>query len=227
MKKIITISMTLLAGLSLAACSNNSSTESSKASSTSSAKKASQPQQSPVRKKSSTTTSTEKGTTSLSDPKIIGVLVYQEVFGSAPNTNDELYFGTNSDNSNGNNGQYLVSSGSTVGTFSFSVNGDRVTIYQMDHSGGASDAEATYTSSTVSLQELINKYYKSDAQKNNAQAVAQSFKDANSSSDDNNQNNSDDSSDQDQSDDDSDDNSSDQPSDSDDLDLSTSVNDLE
>lgn len=231
MKKIITISMTLLAGLSLAACSNDSSTESSKASTTSSAKKTSQPQQSPVRKKSSTTTNTEKGTTSLSDPKIIGVLAYQEVFGSAPSTDDELYFGTNSGSSNGNNGQYLISSGSTVGTFSFSINGDQVTIYKMDHSGGASDAEATYTSSTVSLQELINKYYKSDSQKNNAQAVAQSFKDANSSSDDSDQssasNDNDDSSDQDQSDDDSDDNSSDQPNDSDDLNPSTSVNDLE
>ncbi|MBC8743399.1 hypothetical protein H5W18_01795 [Lactobacillus sp. Marseille-P7033] len=212
MKKIITISMTLLAGLSLAACSNNSSTESNKVSSTSSAKKTSQPQQSPVRKKSSTTTSIEKGTTSLLDPKIIGVLAYQEVFGSAPSTGDELYFGTNSDNSNGNNGQYLVSSGSTVGTFSFSVNGDRVTIYQMDHSGGASDAEATYTSSTVSLQELINKYYKSDAQKNNAQTVAQSFKDANSSSNEN-ANNGDDSNDTDE---ETDNNSSNQPNDNED-----------
>ncbi|MBB1080027.1 hypothetical protein H5S09_09445 [Limosilactobacillus sp. STM2_1] len=228
MKKIIAISMTLLAGISLAACSNDSS-DGKVDSSTSSAKKTSQPQQSPVRQKNSSSASSSEKTTSLSDPKIIGVLAYQEVFGSAPSPSDELSFGTNTSNSNGNNGQYLVSSGSTVGTFSFSINGDQVTIYKMDHSGGASDAEASYTSSTVSLQELINKYYKTDSQKSNAQAVAQSFKGGNSSSDNSDQSNSgddDNDSSSDQNDDDDDDsNSADQPSDDQNVDTNNDVDD--
>lgn len=155
-------------------------------------------------KKPSTTSSTDSSTT-LSDPKIIGVLVYQEAFGSAPSPSDSLYFGTNSgNNNNGNNGQYTVSAGSTVGTISFSINGDQVTIYQMDHSAGESDAEARYTPTTVSLKDLINKYYKTASQKSNAQAVAASFQDANSSSDDSNQSDSDDNSQSDQPDDDQD-----------------------
>ena len=205
MKKFLTVGATLLAGVTLAACSNSSSSTSS--STTSSAGQArKQPQQSPVTKKSASTTSSTDSSTTLSDPKIIGVLVYQEAFGSAPSPSDSLYFGTNDgNNNNGNNGQYIVSAGSNVGTISFSINGDQVTIYQMDHSAGESDAEARYTPTTVSLKDLINKYYKTASQKSNAQAVAASFQDANSSSDDSDQGDSDDNSQSDQPDDDTND----------------------
>lgn len=221
MKKIITISMAVLAGISLAACSNDSSNKNTSSTSTASAglnKADQQLQQSPAKKKTSSSLSSNKSTETLSDPKLIGVLAYQQVYNYTPSIEDQLYFGTNGSNCKGNNGQYIVSSGSPSGTISFSINGNQVIIYQMDASGDVSDAEASYKASSISLSELIDKYYKSDSQKSNVQAVAQAFKDANNTSEDDNS--SDSSSDNDSDNDDNSDNddssSQDQPVDNED-----------
>ena len=240
MKKLLTISATLLAGLTLAACSSSSSSQSNNSSSESStsnnAKQASSQQKKPLVSKkvsgndnSSSSKSTKAA--NVSDPKIIGLLAYQDVFGKSAITADSLYFGSNSgNNNNGNNGQYLIGAGSTVGTISFSINGDTVTIYKMDESSGASDAEAQYTSYDVSLKELEDKYYNTATDQQNTQKAAQNLKDANSSSDDSDQDSSsDDDNSSDQADDDDDNNSADQPSDDQsvdtngDADLSTAV----
>ena len=231
MKKLLTISATLLAGLTLAACSSSSSSQSSNSSSESStsnnAKQASSQQKKPLVSKkvsgndnSSNSKSTKAA--NVSDPKIIGLLAYQDVFGRGAIT--DLYFGSNSSNNNGNNGQYLISAGSTVGTISFSINGDTVTIYKMDGSG-TTDAEAQYTSYNVSLKELEDKYYNTSTDQQNTQKAAQNLKDANSSSDDSDQDSSSDDDSSDQTNDDDDNNSADQPSDDQSVDTNDDVDD--
>ncbi|WP_076459518.1 Lreu_0056 family protein [Limosilactobacillus caccae] len=182
MKKLITIAATVLAGCSLAACESSSSDNAASSSSTSQTSSSSQKHvlRSAASKKSSSATTSS--TTTVSDPRVIGILAYEEVFGKSAGS-EELYFSTNTgDNNNGNDGDYLVSAGSTVGTISFSVNGDQVTIYQMD-SAGTSDAEAQYTSSTVSLKELEDKFYSSSADKESVDAAAQNLKDGNNPDD--------------------------------------------
>lgn len=231
MKKLLTIGATFLAGLTLAACSSSSSSQSSNSSSESStsnnAKQASSQQKKPLVSKkvsgndnSSSSKSTKAA--NVSDPKIIGLLAYQDVFGKGSIT--DLYFGSNSgDNNNGNNGQYLIGAGSTGGTISFSINGDTVTIYKMDGSG-TTDAEARYTSYDVSLKELEDKYYNTTTDQQNIQKAAQNLKDANSSSDDSDQDSSSDNDDSsDQTNDDDDNNSADQPSDDQNVDTNDDV----
>lgn len=225
MKKLLTISATLLAGLTLAACSSSSSSQSSNSSSESStsnnAKQASSQQKKPlVSKKVSGNDNSSNSKSTISDPKIIGLLAYQDVFGRGAIT--DLYFGSNSSNNNGNNGQYLISAGSTVGTISFSINGDTVTIYKMDGSG-TTDAEAQYTSYNVSLKELEDKYYNTSTDQQNTQKAAQNLKDANSSSDDSDQDSSSDDDSSDQTNDDDDNNSADQPSDDQSVDTNDDV----
>lgn len=230
MKKLLTIGATLLAGLTLAACSSSSSSQSSNSSSESStsnnAKQASSQQKKPLVSKkvsgndnSSSSKSTKAA--NVSDPKIIGLLAYQDVYGKGAIT--DLYFGNNSgDNNNGNNGQYLIGAGSTVGTISFSINGGTVTIYKMDGSG-TTDAEAQYTSYDVSLKELEDKYYNTATDQQNIQKAAQNLKDANSSSDDSDQDSSSDDDSSDQTNDDDDNNSADQPSDDQNVDTNDDV----
>ncbi|MCD7111942.1 Lreu_0056 family protein [Limosilactobacillus agrestis] len=223
MKKLLTISATLLAGLTLAACSSSSSSQSSNSSSESStsnnAKQASSQQKKPLVSKkvsendnSSSSKSTKAA--NVSDPKIIGLLAYQDVFGKGLDSENPMYFGPNTDDSDCD-GQYILTTGSGSGIIYFSVDGDQVTIYKKDYSGGKSEAEAKYTSYTVSLQELINKFYLAPTQQQNAQYIAQHLKDANSSSDDSDQDSS--------SNDDDDNNSADQPSDDQSVDTNDDV----
>lgn len=232
MKKLLTIGATLLAGLTLAACSSSSSSQSSNSSSESSAsnnaKQASSQQKKPLVSKkvsendnSSSSKSTKAA--NVSDPKIIGLLAYQDVFGKGLDSENPMYFGPNTDNSDCD-GQYILTTGSGSGTIYFSVNGNQVTIYKKDYSGGKSEAEAKYTSYTVSLQELINKFYLAPTQQQNAQYIAQHLKDANSSSDDSDQDSSSDNDDSsDQTNDDDDNNSADQPSDDQNVDTNDDV----
>lgn len=173
MKKIITIGAAMVAGLTLVACGQKSVNHSN--TNINSQAKTSR-QSSSVQNSISHSSTNSSSHVQLSDPKIIGILAYKDVYGSFDTEND-MYFGNNSDPSNGNNGQYLVSSGSPSGTISFSVNGDQVTIYKME--SGQSDAEASYTSYTVSLQELEDKYYTSSDQQS-IQEAAKNFQDANS-----------------------------------------------
>lgn len=172
MKKIVTIGTVMLAGLALTACGQKSVNHSNTNSQTKTSRQSSSVQNSISRSATSSSSHAQ-----LTDPKIIGILAYKDVYGSF-DTENNMYFGNNSDPSNGNNGQYIVSSGSASGTISFSVNGDQVTIYKME--SGQSNAEASYTSYTVSLQELEDKYYKSSSDQQSIQDAANNFKDANS-----------------------------------------------
>lgn len=184
MKKLITIGATVLAGLTLAACGvNNSSSSNSSAENSNRNSASSHGLRSTITGKSPSSSSSHA---TITDPKVIGILAYEEVYGKdAVNDSDDLYFSANSgDNNNGNDGAYLISSGSTVGTISFSVNGDQVTIYKMDENSGDSDADAQYTSSTISLKELEDKYYSSSSDQDAVQSAAQNLKNGDNSDDD-------------------------------------------
>lgn len=118
--------------------------------------------------------SSKQSTESVSDPKIQAVLIYQQVKPdfdiSDPNT--DVHF-TESD------GKYSIAVGSSSASdVQFNIEGDTVHYWQLDLSSAETVPDAKMKEATLSLSNLVSKYYATDEQKQSVQTIADRFYDA-------------------------------------------------
>ncbi len=108
------------------------------------------------------------------DNKLIAVMVYQEAFGTLPESNDNFYFGFDNDS-----GRYNVSQGSTISDVQFLVQGNVVHYWKLDPDSDQPTAMAPQKEYTIGLTQLENKYYSNSVQKQKVQTTSGQFQDDN------------------------------------------------
>ncbi|CAJ1201041.1 Lreu_0056 family protein [Companilactobacillus nantensis] len=114
---------------------------------------------------SSQTTSQSKTGQLTTDPKMVGVMVHQLVFPGDDVSKEPLGIYTDG-------GNYWIGIGTAVTTVGYEINGNTVSYYTKDYSGGQSTADAPLLKHDIQLSELENKYYSTDEQKQGVQAIA-------------------------------------------------------
>ena len=111
------------------------------------------------------TTSTSQSSL-VTDPKLIGVMVYQIVFPGDDVANDTAL------EVNTFQGRYEIGSGHLVTTMTYSLAGDKVVYWTRDVAHADDEADAKEIKHTIALKDLENKYYSTASQKQMVQKVA-------------------------------------------------------
>lgn len=114
---------------------------------------------------SNTTTSDNKQSSQLvTDPKMVGVMVYQ-ITGAIVKPENSQYLGVYTAG-----GRYWIGTGTSASNVGFVINGENVTYYTRKYNEETDkDDEIPHN---ISLRDLENQYYSSNDQKQNVQAVA-------------------------------------------------------
>ncbi|KRL66891.1 Lreu_0056 family protein [Companilactobacillus versmoldensis] len=119
--------------------------------------------------------SNSKSTDSVSDPKIIGVLVYEQANSwydpEKPDSDWVMRYNPYAP------GKYSIGGGSAESDVQYSIQGDAVHYQQLDPDSSDVTADETMEKSTVSLRSLISKYYSTDEQKQVVQKTADDLQD--------------------------------------------------
>lgn len=114
----------------------------------------------------------EESKSNVTDPKLIGAMVYQEAFNSAydPDTQAITYFGTDDES-----GRYNISQGSIESDVQFVIDGNVVHFWQLDPDSSDAAATETQKETTVGLKELESHQYSTSAQKEAIHKIASHF----------------------------------------------------
>ncbi|MFD1418850.1 Lreu_0056 family protein [Companilactobacillus keshanensis] len=112
--------------------------------------------------------SSNKSTTSkVTDPNKIGLMVYQYARPKDDGIAMEPDLGVYT-----SDGKYWIGIGTLASSVAYKFSGDTVTYYTKDFSGGQSDADAPLIPHDVSLKELEDQFYSTNADKQNVDSVA-------------------------------------------------------
>ena len=115
---------------------------------------------------SDTESSSNKPAQLTTDPKLIGVMVHQLAMpGDDVTKEDMLSIYTYP-------GNFGLGIGSGVSTIGYEINGNTVSYYTRHYDEKESSAEVSYIKHDISLRDLENNYYSTDAQKQTVQYVA-------------------------------------------------------
>lgn len=103
----------------------------------------------------------------MTDPKLIGIMTFAYTNpGYEPNDEHPVFMYTTDD------GRYEIDLGNMASEMTYKLEGDTVHYWIHDLQPGKSMAESGMKESTVSLEELISKYYTTDDQKQQVQRAA-------------------------------------------------------
>ncbi|WP_125712244.1 Lreu_0056 family protein [Companilactobacillus kedongensis] len=112
--------------------------------------------------------SSKKNTTAnVTDPNVIGLMVYQYSRPKDDGISMEPDLGVYRDGD-----KYWIGIGTLASSVAYKFSGNTVTYYTKDFSGGQSDADAPLVPHDISLKMLVDKFYSTDADKQNVDSVA-------------------------------------------------------